>query len=128
MPVAGPEYVLPENIAQRGRQAALDLGDDPVTVVREASARALRLVDAAPDDATVGTPFGEQALPAYLESRTAELVLHGLDLGSGVEPPPEALAGCATFLVRRAVMAGSGRDVVLALSGRGPLPSGFNVY
>ncbi len=128
VPVAGPEYVLPENIVARGRQAALDLGDDPITAVREASARALRLVDTASDDATVGTPFGEQSLHAYLGSRTAELVLHGMDLGSGVEPPSEALSGCAVFLARRAATAGLGRDVVLALSGRGTLPLGFNVY
>jgi hypothetical protein len=128
VPVAGPEYVLPENIAARGRQAALDLGDDPVAGVRAASERALTVVASAPDDATVGTPFGEQVLDVYLQSRTAELVLHGLDLDSGVEPSSEALAGCADFLVGRAIRAGSGSDVVRALSGRGPLPPGFSVY
>ena len=126
--VAGPEYVLPENIAARGRQAALDLGDDPVVAVREASEKALRFVAAAPEDATVGTPFGVQTLHTYLQSRTAELVLHGIDLGSGVEPPSEALSGCAVFLVKRAVNSGFGLDVVLALSGRADLPPGCNVY
>ncbi len=126
--IAGPEYVLPEHIAARGRQAALDLGDDPVQAVRAASERALRVVASAPDDATVGTPFGEQLLDAYLRSRTAELVLHGMDLDSGVVPSSEALGGCAAFLVQRAMMAGSGPDVVRALSGRGILPPGFTVF
>jgi hypothetical protein len=126
--IAGPEYVLPEHIAARGRQAALDLGGDPVQAVRAASERALRVVASAPDDATVGTPFGEQLLDAYLRSRTAELVLHGLDLDSGVVPPPGALDGCAAFLVQRAVRSGSGLNVVRALSGRGTLPPGFTVF
>lgn len=125
---AGPEYVLPENVAERGRQAVRDLGDDPVTAVRAASERAIAVVAAAPDDARVGTPFGEQTLRAYLRSRTAELVIHGLDLGTDLQPPREALSECAVFLVRRATASGQGLHVVRALSGRGTLPPGFNVY
>lgn len=128
VPVAGPDYVLPENIAARGRQAALDLGDDPISAVRAASERAVKLVMSASDEAMVGTPFGVLTLDAYLPSRTAELVLHGLDLDSGVEPPPEAISGCGVFLVQRAVNSGAGSDVVQALSGRATLPAGFNVY
>lgn len=126
--VAGPEYVLPENIAERGRQAVEDLGDDPVAAVRAASDRALAVVAAAPATASVGTPFGEQTLETYLRSRTAELVLHGLDLGTDIEPPAEALADCGAFLISRAVRGGRGIDVVRALSGRGGLQPGFNVY
>jgi len=128
VPVAGPEYMLPENIAERERQAVRDLGDDPVAAVRTASERALAVVTAAPDDSTVGTPFGEQTLDAYLRSRSAELVLHGLDLGSGIEPPVEALIECAVFLTKRATMSGRGVEVVRALSGRGTLAPGFSVY
>ncbi len=128
VPVAGPEYLRPENIAERGRRAVQELGDDPAGAVRKASERALAVVAAAPEDATVGTPFGEQTLDAYLRSRTAELVLHGLDLETGVEPPSAALEECGAFLVMRAVRSGQGRDVVRALSGRGALPPGFTVY
>lgn len=127
-PVAGPEYLLPANIAERGRQAVRDLGDDPVAAVRAASERVLALVASVPDDAVVGTPFGEQTLDAYLRSRTAELVLHGLDLATGLEPPVPALDACGAFLVSRAVSRGDGVDVVRALSGRGSLPAGFNVF
>ena len=128
VPVAGPEYVLPENVAERGRQAVRDLGDDPAAAVRAASERALAVVAAAPGDAVVGTPFGEQTLDAYLPSRAAELVLHGLDLGTTVTAPADALAACAEFLVARAVRSGHGVEVVRALSGRGALPADFNVY
>jgi hypothetical protein len=126
--VAGPDYLLPENIAQRARLAVNDLGDDPVAAVRAASERAVAMVLSAPDDASVGTPFGEQPLAIYLRSRTAELVLHGIDLETEVDVPPEALVECGCFLVERAVRSGRGRDVVLALSGRATLPPTFNVY
>ncbi len=126
--IAGPDYVSPENIAERGRRAVEDLGPDPVAGVRASSQRVIAMVEAAPDDATVGTPFGIQALDAYLRSRTAELVLHGLDLGTDVEPPSDALRQCGEFLVDTAVNAGRGVDIVRALTGRGALPLGFNVY
>jgi Mycothiol maleylpyruvate isomerase N-terminal domain len=128
VPRAGPDYLLPGNIAERGRQAVRELGSDPAATVRAASERALSTVEAAPDDATVGTPFGQQTLDSYLRSRTAELVLHGLDLETNVDVPPEALVDCGAFLVERAVRQGSGLIVVRALSGRGPLPPDFNVY
>jgi len=128
VPVAGPEYLLPENIEARARQSVLELGDDPVATVRAASDRVLAVVAAAPDDAIVGTPFSEMLLDTYLHMRTAELVLHGLDLGTEVPLPDEALEDCAVFVVQRAVRSGRGREVVLALSGRGDLPPGFNVF
>lgn len=126
--IAGPDYVLPENIAERGRRAVADLGPDPVAGVRATSERVIEMVRAAPDDATVGTPFGIQTLEAYLRSRTAELVLHGLDLGTDVEPPSNALRQCGAFLVDTAVNAGRGLDLILALTGRSPLPPDFNLY
>jgi hypothetical protein len=128
VPVAGADYVLPENIAARGREAVRELGDNPVAAVRASSERALAVVAAAPDDARVGTPFGELALDTYLRSRTAELVLHGVDLGTDVDVPPEALVECGAFLIERAVRQGRGLDVVFALSGRGTLPPDFSVY
>ena len=122
------EYLLPENIAKRGREATAALGDDPVAAVRSASERVLAVIASAPDGAVVGTPFGERSLDSYLRSRTAELVLHGLDLDTSVVPPAEALTECGTFLVSQAVGSGRGVDVVRALSGRGTLATGFNIF
>ncbi len=101
--------------------------------MRAASDRALAVVASAPDDAVAGTPFGARPLAAYLRSRTAELVLHGLDLQAAlapatIAPPPEALLECAAFLIGQAVDKGRGVDVVRALSGRGALDAGFSVY
>jgi Mycothiol maleylpyruvate isomerase N-terminal domain len=127
VPVAKPDYFLPENVAERGRQAARQLGDDPIAAVRAASERVLAMVGSAPDDAMVGTPFGKQTLANFLRYRTAELVLHGLDLGTGTEVPADALVECGASLVETAVRKGYGLAVVRALSGRGTLPQGFNV-
>ena len=121
------EYLLPENIARRGREATALLGDDPVAAVRSASDRAIAVIGAAPDDAVIGTPFGERTLASYLPSRAAELVLHGLDLDTDVEPPTDALAACGAFLVSQAVNSGRGVELVRALSGRGTLSPGFSV-
>ena len=100
----------------------------PVQAVRSASERAWAVIESAPDGAVVGTPFGERTLDAYLPSRTAELVLHGLDLDTSIVPAAEALVGCGAFLVTTAVGNGRGVDVVRALSGRGALPPQFSVY
>jgi hypothetical protein len=55
-------------------------------------------------------------------------VLHGLDLGTDIEIPADALVECGVSLMETAVRKGYGLEVVLALSGRGTLPQGFNVY
>ena len=122
------EYLLPENIAKRGREATAMLGDDPVGAVRSASERALAVIASAPDDAVVGTPFGARSLDSYLPSRAAELVVHGLDLDASVEPSAEVLQECGAFLVSQAIRGGRGVEVVRALTGRGTLPHGFSVY
>ena len=122
------EYLLPENIAKRGREATAALGDDPVDAVRSASERALAVIASAPDGAVVGTPFGERSLDSYLPSRTAELVVHGLDLDTSAIPPAEALAACGAFLVSQAIGNGRGVEMVRALTGRSTMAPGFNVY
>ncbi len=122
------EYLLPANIAKRGREATAALGDDPAAAVRSASERAVAVIASAPRDAVVGTPFGERSLDSYLTSRTAELVLHGLDLDTSIDLPTEALADCLECLVSQAVGSGRGVEVARALSGRGTLTRGFNVY
>jgi len=83
------------------------------------------VVAAASEEAKVGTAFGEGTLDSYLRSRTAELLLHGMDLGTDVDPLPEVLVASGAFLVER-----SGRclEVLRALSGHGTLSPSFNVY
>ena len=59
------EYLLPANIAKRGREATAALGDDPAAAVRSASELAVAVIGSAPHEAMVGTPFGERSLDSY---------------------------------------------------------------
>ena len=111
---------LSGQVAERGRQDAALLGDDPVqTVWTMAEATLNRLADTV-DDALIATRFGQLTLVDYLPSRVVELVTHGLDLcratGQPLDPPELAAA------VSVAMLTGFGDParVVLALTGREP--------
>jgi uncharacterized protein (TIGR03083 family) len=126
------DYFSEGSIARRAREALAELAPDPAGVVAAWAERARRLAAEAADDTVVGMPAGPLPLLGYLPSRTAELVLHGVDLAAAleldVEVPADAVTATAGFLLDRAGARGQLLDVVLGLSGRRPLPAGFNVY
>jgi len=70
-------------------------------------------------------------LAQFLPSRTAELTIHALDIvraiGADLSAPPTALRESLVYVAQRAARK-SGQDVLLALSGRAPLPAGYSVY
>ena len=125
-------YFTDAAIAQRGRDAVAALGSEPHATVSAASARAIALIEKMPPGAAVGSPMGTMKLIDYLPSRTAELTIHGLDLARALDlelaPPSEALRASLAFVASFAMRKEQGETVLLALSGRGDLPSGFNVY
>jgi len=127
----GSAYFSDEAVAARGKQAVAALGKDPLPAVRAASAAAILLVEATEADAIVGSPAGTMTLYKYLPSRIAELTVHGLDItravGSELSPPVSALTESLVFVARRSVRK-DGAAVLLALSGRGPLPVGYSAY
>ena len=119
-------------IAERGRQAGLALGDDPAAEVAGLAERVLGLVEQADDSALVTTPFTTMTLIGYLPTRTFELVVHTLDIAvaGGVRDPgglEGPLTRCLTLAAGLAVAGGQGPEVLLALTGRRPLPAGFSV-
>lgn len=123
----------PAAIAQRGREAGAALGDDPRAAIRDLVARVATRLAATPDDATLTVAGGRGiTLLAYLPTRTFELTVHTLDLVVAVdrEPPPQ-LAGpeaACLELAARVLAAGPGSaEVLLALTGRRPLPAGFSI-
>jgi uncharacterized protein (TIGR03083 family) len=131
----GSPYFSEAAIAARGRAAAAALGADPSAAVRAASDAAIALVGRTDPDAVIGSPMGRMPLRRYLPSRIAELTIHGLDVAraahSGLNPPPAALQQSLAFAAMIAAQRGgteAGVTVLLALSGRGPLPPGFSVY
>ena len=117
-------------VAERGRAAGEALGDDPLAFVNALVSRVPLLVEAAPDEARMRTPFGTMVLAEYAVSRTFELVVHTGDLLRAIgrsDPPPEAPGRSALRLVSDALAArGLAGDVLSALTGRTELAPGFS--
>lgn len=119
------------DIVERGRQAGLALGDDPVAAVDALVARALEDV-AAVDDPLITVIGGLGIrLSSYLSTRVFEFAVHGLDIAraTGLPPtqPADVLAEAAALAARIAVEVGAGEAALLALTGRGALPPDFSV-
>ena len=118
-------------IAQSGRVAGGELGDDPASVVRDAVERVLPLVAATPEDAIIAYTNGGIRIGHYLQTRVLELTIHALDLnaaiGAEVEPPREALLETLHLLADLAADSGHGGALALAATGRGVLPDRFSV-
>jgi uncharacterized protein (TIGR03083 family) len=121
----------PDQIAQRGREAGAALGPDPASAVREIADRVLKLLADADDEQLLSTPVGGMRLRDYLPTRTFELVVHTLDLAAALgvlaEPPPEPAGLSLQIAADLVLRSGRGAEVLLALTGRHPLPAGFSV-
>jgi len=118
-------------VAQRGRAAGQALGDRPAAAAEELADRVTRLVTSSPPDAVVTTPFGSMTLASYLPTRAFELTVHGIDLARATgQDVPESLQRCAGPAIALALTLSSGAELVeilLALTGRQPLPDTFSL-
>jgi hypothetical protein len=83
------------------------------------------------DSYRLTTIAGGMRLDEYLRTRTFELVVHGLDIAaaSGVEPAfsREPLLDAATLAAEVTASSDRAPDLLLAVTGRRPLPPGFTV-
>ena len=120
-----------DDIAERGREAGRELGDDPASTIREVAKRVVSLVNSLPADHQVKTPFGDEQLDVYLRSRITELTIHSLDLADAlnvtVDAPSECLRESLYLLSDFAVQRGVAKDVASALTGRSVLSDRFNL-
>lgn len=125
--LGGSGSVDPGLVAERGRQAGADLGDDPAARVAEAAGRAVARVRAVDPDALVETVNGGMRVATYLPTRTFELVVHSADvaLALGLEPDasPAALREAAGLATQVALDSGRGQDLLLTLTGRADWPA-----
>jgi uncharacterized protein (TIGR03083 family) len=118
-------------IVERGRQAGRDLGEHPAATVGSLLARALDDVAAVEDPLiTVIGGLGIR-LSTYLPTRVFELAVHGLDVaraaGLDFALPDDALAEATVLAAQISVRLGTAAPVLLALTGRDPLPPSFSV-
>jgi uncharacterized protein (TIGR03083 family) len=121
----------PAAVAERGRQAGRDLGEDPAAAVEELLVRVHSEVAAAGDPLiTVIGGLGIR-LHTYLPTRTFELAVHSLDIARAVRIPynlPPAVCADALGLASKiAVETGHGETLLMALTGRAALPPSFSV-
>jgi uncharacterized protein (TIGR03083 family) len=122
--------VVAEAVTQRGRDAGAALGEHPAEALADLVDKALdRLRDQ--DDVLLSTPVGGMLLSSYLPTRTFELAVHSLDIAAAVgvvlELDPVVLADSLAIAAETAARTGQGVPVLLALTGRNPLPDGFTV-
>jgi uncharacterized protein (TIGR03083 family) len=121
----------PADVAERGRQAGRELGDDPAAAVDELVS--LVRSDLASVDDPVITVIGGLGirLHTYLPTRTFELVVHGMDIARALDIPfplpAEALAEALDVATRTAIATGHGESLLMALTGRSALPPSFSV-
>ncbi len=120
-----------EAINERGRQAGRDLGDDPARTIDDLIERVLGELATAGDPLIAVIGGLGIRLHTYLPTRTFELAVHSLDIaratGLSFTPPVDVLDDANVLAARIAVLTGRGDELLMALTGRTALPSGFSV-
>ncbi len=123
----------PAAVAARGVAAGQELGRHPDATVRASLERVRDALAQVPldQDPLIRTVVGGTRLRAYVPTRTFELAVHGLDLaeacGLDRTPPEHVLADAGRTALELAAHGGRLPVVLLALTGRRPLPAGFTV-
>lgn len=121
----------PSDVAERGRAAGAELGPDPVAAVAELVERVLATLEAVDGDPVIETIVGGMHLREYLRTRSFELAVHSLDIvrvtGVEVQLPPAVAAAALSVAAEAASAQGRSPEVLLALTGREPLPTSFSI-
>jgi hypothetical protein len=121
----------PSAVLERGRQAGIDLGDDPVAAVDGLVERVLGELAVAGDPLIQVIGGLGIRLHSYLPTRTFELAVHSLDIARAADLsfrlPEDVLADAAVLATRVSVVMGQGEAVLLALTGRAELPPSLSV-
>ncbi|GGF29949.1 maleylpyruvate isomerase family mycothiol-dependent enzyme [Subtercola lobariae] len=125
------DFADPESVAIRGVEAGVWLGEHPVSKIQDALQRASDAIASAPAGRVVSVGGHGIELTQYLRTRIFELVVHSIDIGRAIGQPhgqsPECVTDATSLAARIGARAGSGEEILLALTGRAPLPPGFTV-
>lgn len=121
----------PRQVAQRGRDAGRALGQAPLQRAREIVGEVCTVLETTDDRAVADTPLGGMRLADCLPTRAFEVTVHSLDLAraASVSIPAELSAAVVPALHLAASVAEGPQAValLLALTGREPLPAGFSL-
>ena len=122
---------IDDTIAEAGREAGGELGDDPSSVIQDAIASMRPVLDSTPGDTVIAYTNGGIVFDHYLQTRILELTVHTLDLQTALgltdEPLPEALLATLHLLAELAADSGYGGQLALLATGRGVIPDRFSV-
>lgn len=116
-----------EGVTEPGRATGAAPGAEPLIALHELAARVLTRVAEVGPEALLATPFGVIAVREYLSTRVVELTVHTCDLAAAlnveVTVPADAAQTAFTALGSQPPRKGAA-SVLLALTGRRPLPTG----
>lgn len=113
-------------VLSRGRQAGRQLFD-PVGEAEATVSRVLGRVAATADDEPVNTFAGQITLVEYLATRVVELGVHTLDIQRATGQRVHLDPATSSVVIGLLGQLADHTVLILALTGRAPLPSGFNV-
>ena len=126
-----PQFTDAASVAERGVEAGIWLGDDPVGQVSAALARTRALIEQQPENRVVSIGGMGILLSEYLRTRVLELVVHTIDLSraTGIENtlPQAAIIDALALASATAAARGQGQQLLMAITGRTALPEGFTV-
>ncbi|AQT83067.1 hypothetical protein B1R94_24160 [Mycolicibacterium litorale] len=128
--LATANLVDPASVDERAARAADALGDRPADVIPDLRDRAVATAGSI-GDPLIQTIAGGMRLSDYLPTRIFELAVHSIDLARATGQPdtlPAEVAFSAQALAAAiADRRGDAQTLLLALTGRAPLPAGFSV-
>ena len=113
-------------VAERGRAAGVQL-TDPLGEGEATAQRVLALVASTADDEVVNTFVGQMMFVEYLATRVAEVALHTLDMQRACGQPTSLAASTSAVVVTLMAELADPVTLLLALTGRGSLPTDYNV-
>lgn len=114
-----------QGVAMRGRQAGRQL-IDPIGEAEATIERVLAQIAATADDEPVNTFAGQITLIEYLGTRVVELGVHTLDIQRATGQFTELHSDTSTVVLAVLTQLTAPVPVILALTGRAPLPDDFN--
>jgi uncharacterized protein (TIGR03083 family) len=122
---------LHAGVAERGRAAGVELGDDPAAVVDAAVEESVAVVSSTPLDATLTMAWGTMRLREYLATRVIEVTVHTDDICQAIGIDHVASPEESQLVLEALVSVAGSRDgmsVIRAVLGRESLPDGFNLW